>query len=365
MSVTHAGASVWDGVVGQARAVERLRLSAVDPVHAYLFLGPPGSTKDQAARAFAALLLAGGDDPGQRDARLTLIGEHPDVREVRRIGAAISAEQIDDIIRAASRAPVESDRKVMILDEFHLLTAQGAARLLKTIEEPPPSTLFIVLADQLTADLVTIASRCVRIEFPPIDRAVITQRLVAEGCDPARAASAAEASAGNLDRARVLVTDPGVAERRAAFASMPGRLDGTGMTVAALCDEIVQLADRSAASLTEVHAGEIAELEARVSAAGERGSGRKTLEDRHKREIRRYRTDELRSGLAVMAGAYRDALVEGGAPRPDALARAVSRIHLALEALDRNPNEPLLLQSLLLDLPALERTTAPRTTNPG
>ena len=54
-----------------------------------------------------------------------------------------------------------------------------------------------------------------------------------------------------------------------------------------------------------------------------------------------------------MAGAYRDALVAGTMPRPDAAAVAVSRIHAALEALDRNPNETLLLQSLLLDLPSL------------
>ena len=49
-----ASASVWDGVVGQRRAIDRLRASAADPVHAYLFVGPPGSTKDVAARAFAA-----------------------------------------------------------------------------------------------------------------------------------------------------------------------------------------------------------------------------------------------------------------------------------------------------------------------
>ena len=49
-------ASVWKGVVGQARAVEQLTRAATNPVHAYLFEGPAGSTKDEAARAFAALL---------------------------------------------------------------------------------------------------------------------------------------------------------------------------------------------------------------------------------------------------------------------------------------------------------------------
>ncbi len=157
--------SVWSEVVGQTQAVERLTQAAIDPVHAYMFVGPPGSTKDEAGRAFAALLMAGVDDPAQRDARLALAGEHPDVREVQRQGARISKDQVGDIIRNASLAPVESSRKVMILHEFHLLEAEGAARLLKTLEEPPASTIFIVLADQVTPELVTIASRCVRITF--------------------------------------------------------------------------------------------------------------------------------------------------------------------------------------------------------
>jgi DNA polymerase-3 subunit delta' len=321
-------------------------------VHAYLFVGPPGSTKDEAARAFAAALLSGGDHPDHRSARLALAGEHPDVREVRRVGAAIAKEQIEEIIRTASLAPIESERKVMILEEFHLLTADGAARLLKTLEEPPASTVFIVLADQVDAELVTIASRCVRIEFSPIPETAITAALVGEGHDAAASASAAAASAGNLDRARVLVSDPGLAARRAAFAAMPARLDGTGFTVVTVVEEITRLADDAAASLTPIHAAEIAELETRVAAAGERGSGRKALEDKHKREVRRYRTDELRSALAVMAGVYRDALVHGTAARPEAAAHAVDRIHQALEALERNPNEALLLQHLLLDLPA-------------
>ena len=94
-------------------------------------------------------------------------------------------------------------------------------------------------------------------------------------------------------------------------------------------------------------------MEERIAAMGERGSGKKSLEERHKRELRRHRTDELRFGLATLAGSYRDALVKGEMTRPDAAANAIKRIHDALEALERNPNETLLLQSLLLELPAL------------
>ncbi len=345
--------SVWDHVVSQPRAIDQLTRAAAAPVHAYLFVGPPGSTKNEAARAFAALLLTGHDDADARAARLALTGEHPDVREVERSGARISKDQVSEIIRNASLAPIEGSRKVMVLHEFHLLESEGAARLLKTIEEPPPSTVFLVLADQVPPELVTIASRCVRIEFSSIAEAAIRDVLVADGISPEVADVAAGAAEGNLDRARVLAVDPSLVQRRAAFAAIPQRLDGNGNTVVALCTELNSLIEGAAAPLAARQADEAASLESRVAAVGERGSGRKQLEERHKRELRRHRTDELRSGLAVVAGTYRDALVQGRIARPEAAVEAVRRIHLALDALERNPNETLLLQSLLLDLPSL------------
>jgi len=142
-------------------------------------------------------------------------------------------------------------------------------------------------------------------------------------------------------------------QRRDAFAGAAHRLDGTGTTVVSLCTELLALIDAAAAPLAARQAEELKSLEARVAATGERGSGRKQLEEHHKRELRRHRTDELRSGLAVLAGSYRDALVRGQLARPEAGATAVTRIHDALEAMERNPNETLLLQALLLELPSL------------
>jgi len=345
--------SVWDKVIGQPRAIEQLENASRSAVHAFLFVGPPGSTKYEASRAFAALLLTGHDDPEARSARLALAGEHPDVREVERVGATISSDQVREIIRNAALTPSEGTMKVMILHEFHLLSAEGAARLLKTIEEPPPSTVFIVLADQVPSELITIASRCVRIEFSAIAEATIRDTLIIEGALPDAAATAAGASNGDLDRARVLATDPGLVARRAAFAAVPSRLDGSGNTVTTLVDELTALIEAAAAPLAARQDAEAKALEERVAALGERGSGRKSLEDRHKRELRRHRIDELRSGLAVIGGVYRDALVAGTMHRPEAAVAAVERLQKAIDALVRNPNEPLLLQALLLDLPSL------------
>ena len=344
---------VFDAVVGQPEVVALLRAAAVDPVHAYLFVGPTGTGKRTAARAFAALLVDPTGDPTGRDARLALAGAHPDGREVQRVGAAISVDQAAEVIRMAALAPSEGRRKVLVLNEFHLLAAPAAAMLLKSIEEPPASTVFVVLADQVPPELVTIASRCVRVEFRPLSESSIRAALRADGIAADVAEEAARAASGDLGRARLLASDPGLAERRRVFSHVGGRLDGTGATVGRVVDELLGLIDAAADPLKERQQAELAELEARVAQTGERGSGRKAMEDRHKRELRRHRIDEIRSGLGVIAGTYRDRLATGEAHHAPSLAQAVVDVHDAIEALERNPNEALLLQALLLRLPSL------------
>jgi DNA polymerase-3 subunit delta' len=115
--------------------------------------------------------------------------------------------------------------------------------------------------------------------------------------------------------------------------------------------ELLALIDAAAAPLAERHAAEVADVDAQIRAHGERGSGRKQLDERHKRELRRHRTDEMRAGLAAMAATYRDALASGTGADVEGCARAVHRIHAAIEALDRNPNDKLLMESLLWSLP--------------
>jgi DNA polymerase-3 subunit delta' len=344
--------AVLHDIVGQPDAVVQLAAAASAPVHAYLFVGPAGSGKRAAGRAFAAALICADGGCGHcRDCRLALAGQHPDIREVERTGPAISVEQADEIVRRAAMAPIESARKVLILDEFHLLRAEGAARLLKTIEEPPASTIFVVLADDVPPELVTVASRCVRIDFRTLSDADVKAVLLAEGHDAEHAELAAHAAGGNLDRARLLVADPGLVARHEAFYRLPRRLDGSGAAVVQAIDELVGLIEAAAAPLQDRQNAEVAALDARVEQVGERGSGRRTLEERHKREARRHRVDELRAGLAVLAAAYRDELV-GGTRDAAAAVAAVARIHDAIESLDRNPNESLLLQDLFLGLPA-------------
>ncbi len=346
----------WSNVVGQDRAVSLLQASIPNPVHAYLFVGAAGSGKQAAALRFGAALLCSYGGCGRcSSCRRALLESHPDVIVVEREGASISVDQAREIIRLASRAPMESDRKVLILVDFHLVT-QAAPTLLKIIEEPPPSTVFVVLAEQITSELVTIASRCVTVGFAPLSTDTIVRALVSEGASPDEAVRAAIASGGRLDRARLLASDPELAARLSFWQTLPARLDGTGAAVSVVASEALSLLDAAAVGPLEARqAGEIAVLEARLEATGGRGSvgQRKELLERHKRELKRLRDDEVRLGLSAIQQVYRGALTDAASSTSmfRASLGAIERINIANEHLIRNPNLGLLLQALLLDLP--------------
>lgn len=334
----------WVGIVGQDTAVAQLRAAAVAPVHAYLLVGPRGAGKRSLAAAFAAELLSAGRPDPDRHVELALAEAHPDLTVVTRTGASIDAEQVREIVRLASRAPVEGDRKVLVLDEFHLVATNVVPILLKTIEEPPPSTVIVVLAEEVPPSLVTIASRCVRIDVGPLPHTAIVEALMADGVERARAEEAASAAAGDLRRARVLATDAGLEARRQAWAAVPDRLDGSGATVAATVSELLAMIDESLEPLRVVHAAETARLEERVARLGERGAGRRELTERQRREERRHRTDELRFGLLTLARRFRDELT--CATRPGPAIEAIQAVEATAESLSRNPNVALALQAL-------------------
>ena len=347
-------ASVWQSVVGQTYAVQQLQQLASQSVHAYLFVGPEGCGKEEAARAFSTLLITGSDDATTREAKLIARGAYSDVNEVLREGAAVDKDEADNIVRLSSTTPTESKVKIVIIHELHLMRDSAAVRLLKTIEEPPERMIFILLADQLVPALATINSRCVVVNFVRPDDTQIAAALISEGIKPDLAESVSRAAAGNLGRARHLATDKFLVKRQEAFASIPPRLDGTGAQVAALVDELFEHIDEAAAPLLKSQVDELSTLEERVALTGERGSGRKALQDRHKRQLRKFKTDELRSGLATIAGVYHALVVTQPTPtNSDVYIQAIERIHKAMGALGLNVNEALVLQALFLQCPSL------------
>ena len=343
-------ADLWTTVVGQSAAVDLLRNAVASPVHAYLFVGPDGAGRAEAARAFAGSLFAEGADSDQaaRHRRLAAAGSHPDLVLVEPEGRALLVTDARRVITEGWRSPVEGDRKVIVVDRFDTAEPETAASLLKTIEEPPATVVFILLAAEVPDFHATIASRCVRVDLPPLGDDVLAVALAGDGVEPDQAAVLAEAAAGSLVRARLLAEDPAFIVRREAWHSAPDRLDGTGAAVATLVAELQTMIDDSQTPLAVRHERELAAMDEQEEAFGVRGSGRRDLLERQRREIRRLRDDELRFGLATLSRRYRDSAANGGG---DSGLDATARITATTGELVRNPNERLLLQALFLDLP--------------
>jgi DNA polymerase-3 subunit delta' len=181
------------------------------------------------------------------------------------------------------------------------------------------------------------------------------------------ASELAEASGGSIERARLLAEDAGFAERRDLWRSVPSRLDGTGAAAAALAAELLASAEKAVEPLRARHRAEMEGLGSEAEQRGERTvPRRKEIEERQHREERRWRTDELRAGFAVLAAAYRDRLLAVAAPAPSPSARtgrteervrelagAVAVVERSSAELVRNPNESLLLEAMLVRLSAV------------
>ena len=344
----------WKTVVGQADAVEVLQAWSHDPVHAYLFLGPTGAGKRQAARAFSAAVQAqltvGDDVAKERQMRLALEDKHPDVEIHEPLGAGLLVDGAKAVITSVFRKPVDGPRRIIVVDRFHDAQPAAAAALLKTVEEPPPSALIILLAETIPPEHVPIASRCSRVEFPPLRHVDLSDWLSERGIAAEEAGLLIEASAGDLQRLSLLIEDEGFAERAQLWSSLPTTIDGSGATSGRLVRELTAMVAAASEPLAARHAVELEELDAREEQFGTRGSGRAGIDARHKRELRRLRTEELQFGLRVLARRYGRAVADGGGAD---LVAAVSRLRAANDALVRNPNENLLLHNLFWNLPRL------------
>lgn len=175
--------STFDEVVGQDHVTITIKnsLKAGQFSHAYLFAGPRGTGKTTIARLIARSLNcenAPTDSPcGECQAcRAIQVGTFMDVIEID----AASNRGIDDIrsLRDHVRfAPSQGGYKVYIIDEVHMLTQDASNALLKTLEEPPPKTVFILATTEKHKVLPTIQSRCQVFEFRRLPVNIIVEKL--------------------------------------------------------------------------------------------------------------------------------------------------------------------------------------------
>jgi DNA polymerase-3 subunit delta' len=219
--------SVWDDVVGQPEAVAVLQRAASDPAamtHAWLLTGPPGSGRSVAARAFAAALQcteadgSGGAGCGRCQAcTTTLAGSHPDLTVVATEKVVITIDEVRGLIMSAARTPAAGRYRVIVVEDADRMAERTTNVLLKSIEEPPPHTVWVLCAPSAQDVLPTIRSRCrsVALRVPPA-RDVAELLVRRDGVDPAIALQAAQAAQSHVGLARRLARDPEARRRRDA-----------------------------------------------------------------------------------------------------------------------------------------------------
>jgi DNA polymerase-3 subunit delta' len=241
------------GVIGQERAMSVLRRAAADPSrlsHAYLFVGPEHVGRATAARRFAQALNctanAGSSFPPShpekllenmgghpaddgtpcgvcRACRLIAEDKHPDVEWVTVGGVCDESDhrdhaadgsrdiricQLRRIERVVSRTTVDARCRVVIIDPAEAMTAEAANAFLKTLEEPAPNTVLILIAAREELLRETVRSRCRRIAFGGVPRAQIEQALRERwGAEPEQAASLARLAQGRLGWAVTVLQD--------------------------------------------------------------------------------------------------------------------------------------------------------------
>lgn len=201
----------FKGIKGQDKAIEILRRSVENGRvgHAYIFLGPAGVGKFTTALAFAQALncpaAKGGEACGEcPSCRKILKSNHPDVFAVRpeKDSTSIKIEQMRELIRALGLKPYEGKKKVYIIDGAEAMTPETSNALLKTLEEPPPDSVLILVAENLDNLFSTVVSRSQVVRFFPLSADDVSEILVKEyGVDQERAGVLACLSSGRLGEA--------------------------------------------------------------------------------------------------------------------------------------------------------------------
>jgi DNA polymerase III subunit delta' len=363
---------------GRARVALTAALAA-EPSHAYLFRGPRGSGKREAARAFAAEVLAAASDDSDDARRRALLdpSPHPDLVWLAPTGAQHMVEEVRErVIRAAAYRPFEGGKRVFVVESAEAMRDESQNALLKTLEEPPDFVHLILLASDGEGLLETVASRCQTVEFAPLPAEVL-ERELADGTktglyrsessrQPEEIAAAARLAAGDLERARLLLGEQGRQLRGDVERCVAAALEGECSTAPW----------RGLLERAKV-VGEDAEAAAREALEEESKAGikrtAKDLGDGAKRAGRRRRTEILALAYELCATWLRDlAALASGAEEvvfnrdrldllrsqaqeldPAAARRGAELVQETQRGLDLNVSEELALEALFFRLESL------------
>jgi DNA polymerase-3 subunit delta' len=200
-------------VIGHRRLIgllaRSIREQSLPP--SLIFAGPDGVGKRLVALAAAQALncLANTRSDGDQAAcgvcsACTRIarGVHPDVMLIEPgDNGSIKIDQVREIVERVAYRPFEGRRRVVIINEADTLVPQAQNALLKTLEEPPSGSVFMLLTSKPDSLLATVRSRCPRLRFRPLDTDDVAAALVKHGKSEPEARAAAATSGGSVGAA--------------------------------------------------------------------------------------------------------------------------------------------------------------------
>ena len=317
--------SVFDNLIGQEHVISILQeaVSAAsdstnqsqEMTHAWLFTGPPGSGRSNAALAFAAALVCrNGGCNDCTDCKTATTGSHADVELIKTEGLSIKIDEVRDLITRASWSPAVGNYRVVVIEDADRLTESAASALLKAIEEPGLRTVWLLCAPSSTDVLPTIRSRTRSLVLRTPSIAAVAKLLEKEKFSPAMADFAARVSQGHIGRARHLAKSEEARTRRQAILKISLMI--TDIASAFKAAQVLVEAAKAEAE-EEAERRDDAEISALKEAWGQQGSkltqggskAVKELEKEQKSRTTRMVRDYLDRALLDIATLYRDILL--------------------------------------------------------
>ena len=316
---------IFSSLIGQDHIVEQLSHAvqvaksgetSQAMTHSWLFVGPPGSGRSNAAVAFAASLVCKENGCGICiDCTTVLASTHVDVERFNPTGLSIKADEVRELISRSSWSPSVGGWRIVIIEDADRLTETAANALLKTIEEPESHTVWLLCAPTLSDVPVTIRSRCRHVQLrTPSTKSVEEFLLNSTKVDANAAAFSARVSQGHIGRARYIATNQDAQLRRKDVLALPLSLKDIDS-----CFKAAQKLLNIAEEQSESENAERVALELKELQDAYQGTGRglisggakaiKDLEKEQKSSTTRSIRDNIDASLLDIATFYRDVLV--------------------------------------------------------
>lgn len=293
--------------------------------HSWLFTGPPGSGRSIAAKVFATALVCPQGGCGEcEQCRSAAAGSHPDILWISTTGAVIPVDEVRKVVLEAAKLPGVARWRVVVIEDADRLNESGANALLKSVEEPPKHTVFLLCTPSTDPrDIaITLRSRCRHVYVPTPAPQQVENVLLSDatlGLTAEQAKWAAGVSGGHIGRARRLASDEKARAKRATALKLPKLVYEPGAVYRFTAELVAKATEEAASTMEAKDAAEKAELESSLG-MGSKGRGVaksqrgatgqiKALEKEQDARRKRMMRDALDLALIDVAGLYRDAMM--------------------------------------------------------